>query len=143
MNLWTYQYKEKLFGIPSVITLSFVLCNFRVYFVDEGTASVMNSKSAGLQMCVTRHKTQGCVSSCVYISPDKGFMAQERWNRETDTRESIYGAVNNQTGLAGTSNEIYLGQRRSDATWCGKKPYELEVQSHEYLSCHFEFLKIW
>jgi hypothetical protein len=103
-----------------LFSLSFMLCNFRVHFVDEGTAAVMNSKSVGLQMRVIRHKTQGCLSSYVCVSHDKEFMAQERWNKETDTRESVYGAVNNQTGLTGTSNEIYLGQRRSEAAWCGK-----------------------
>jgi hypothetical protein len=62
----------------------------------------------------------------------------------TQGKVFIYRAVNNQTGLAGTSNEIYLGQRRSDAAWCGKKkPHETQVQNHEYLSCHFECLKMW
>jgi len=41
--------------------------------------------------------------------------------KPTQGKAFIYGAVNKQTGLAGTSNEIYLGQRRSDAMWCGKK----------------------
>ena len=55
--------------------LSFVLCIFRVYFVDEGTAVVMNSKSIGLQMRATRHKTQRCLR-LVCVSLDKVFMEQ-------------------------------------------------------------------
>ena len=79
--------------------------------VGEGTAAVMDSKNVGLQMLATRHKTQGCLSSCVCVSHDKGFMAQERRNRETDTRESVYLRSRKQPDrTSGTSNEIYLGQ---------------------------------
>lgn len=89
-----------------------------MHFVDEGTAAVMNFKSIGLQKHVTLHKTQGCISSCVCSSYDKGFKSGGT-GKPAEGKMFIYGAVNSQTGLAGTSNEIYLGQRRSDAAWCG------------------------
>ena len=120
---------------------SFYAISVCISWAREGLESWILKASAF--KCVlpdTRHKVVFRLM-CAY------HMIRSLWHKSVGTgnptqgKVFIYRAVNNQTGLAGTSNEIYLGQRRSDAAWCGKK--NLTKRRSRIVNTYPAILSVW